>query len=111
MLRRRRSIGSYPATRSMETANMACKEIYGKPLRDYLLSWRADHPNDPWDVLADEFGIHIASLYRWFDRLRLRTGGPVLIDLDAERAADAVSAAAAAVAETEGDAPRTGSDG
>ena len=80
---RRDVVEGYPVTPQMVRADDRCRDQYGVSLREYLLAWRPRHPFSPgWDELAVEFGISQATIYRWFDRLQLRSGGPVLVDLN-----------------------------
>lgn len=80
-------IGGYPHTSDMMQTNRYTLERHGMTLREYLLQWRDAHPADSFEVLAAEFDRHLSSIYRWFDRLAIAPGGPVLRDLAAERQA------------------------
>lgn len=86
MARRIYMIDGYAHTYEMACANITCHDTCGRSLRAYLLGWRAEHPSASFLELAGEFGIHHATLYRWFDRLEIAPGGPILRDLAAERA-------------------------
>lgn len=71
-------------TPKMRRAEMATYRKHKKLLRDYLLHWRETNPTLGWPALAAEFGIDLATLYRWFDRLCLASGAPMLVDLLAQ---------------------------
>ena len=87
MAGRIRMIEGYAHTSDMALAHGACLRCNGVTLRTYLLGWRDAHPSESFEVLAAEFGRHLSTLYRWFDRLEIAPGGPVLRDLTVERSA------------------------
>ena len=99
-------------TRKMRMLNGELRDAGHEGLRAYILAWYKRNPQSQLGTLAAELGVGYVTLYRWLDKLQIEVAaGPRLIDLDAERQKQAVADAAAAIAETEGDAPRTGSDG
>jgi len=76
-------VGEYAHTNDMAAADARLRLELGLSLREYLLRWRVEYPRLSFEELAREFQVSLGTLYRWFERLRLATGGPVLLDLDA----------------------------
>lgn len=76
-------IDGYPHSPDMAKAHRTVLKQTGLSLRQYIVDWRNEHPSEPLERLAAELGVHLSTMYRWFDKLRLGTGAPSIIDLDA----------------------------
>lgn len=70
-----------PLNGGMLRAQSRTRFHYQMDLRDYIIWWRQEHPFDELDVLARELRVHVATVYRWIDRLAIAKGQPALIDL------------------------------
>ena len=58
-------------TKDMTVRDRRCRREHGLSLRDYLIKRSDDDPMYRHEAMAEELGVHLSTLYTYYDRLEL----------------------------------------